>query len=149
MDPADSATRLRQQITAAGRTVETLTTEEAVGFMLDFYRQVRADDCLLDEEGDMLLFQFGVHDWGEGETFEFDITRQFTAPGTEDEDGMSQLSLTLHFPVTDALRAFNDNEWCASPDEADDFERLIRDHAVTKAVTSLKPSEITLDWTPI
>lgn len=42
-----------------------------------FYGEVRADDVDLESDGDMLLFQWGTHDWGNGPMFEVDITRQF------------------------------------------------------------------------
>jgi len=46
-------------------------------------------------ENDMCLFQWGVHDWGQGQHFEVDFTRQFVLHEGGDYDHMEQLSLTL------------------------------------------------------
>jgi hypothetical protein len=149
MQPADSQNRLEHLITSGGRTLATLTAAEAIRFMLAFYRDVRADNCPLDEEGDMLLFQFGAYNWGEGETYNYDITRQFIVSGSEGDDGMSQLCLTVHFTVTDTLRAIKGNRWCSSPAQADEFEQFIRSNPATQAVAILRPLKVTLDWSPI
>ena len=44
----------------------------------------------------MLLHQWGTYDWGEGPSFQFDITRQLISVAGADDD-MWQLSVTLHF----------------------------------------------------
>ena len=45
----------------------------------EVYRDIRIFG-FTDEEQDMLLFQYGVFDWGQGERFELDLTRQFIRP---------------------------------------------------------------------
>jgi hypothetical protein len=131
------------------RALETLNPADAIRFMLRFYRDTRAADCPLDEDGDMLLFQCRAFDFGRGETYRYDITRQFILSGSEGDDGMSQLSLTVHFAPADALRALKGNRWCSSPAQADEFEQFIRDHVATQAVSPLKPLKVTLDWSPL
>jgi hypothetical protein len=49
---------------------------------------------------DVLLFQYGTYDWGEGNFFEFDITRQFAKPG---EDEPYQLHMVLRFDPIDIV----------------------------------------------
>jgi len=118
---------------------------EAIRHMLGFYRQIRASGCPVEEDGDMLLFQWGVYNWGHGETYSYDITRQFIL---SDGDGeISQLSLTVHFSVTDLLRSLKEgNRWCGSPDEADEFESFIRDHEATRVIETVQPLRTTLAW---
>lgn len=62
--------------------------------MAEFYHIHRAEDCEVDEDGDMLLYQWGTYDWGAGRWFEINITRQFI-PSDGAEDEILQLSLTL------------------------------------------------------
>ncbi len=144
---SESQSRLEQIISVAGRSVATLTAAEAIRFMLDFYCEVRAEDCALDDDGDQLLFQWGVYDWEGSESFHYDITRQFIAPGTEDDDGMSQLSLTVHFTASDTLRALDEgHEWCPSPARIGEFESFIKQHPATHAVATLQPLRATLTW---
>ena len=81
--------------------------------------------------------------------YEYDITRQFMLDGSEGDDGMSQLSLTVHFAPTDVLRPIKVDRWCMSPAEVVEFEDFIRSHAATHAVATLEPLKVTLDWSPI
>ncbi len=149
MQPSESQARLEQIIADSGSTLSALSAAEAIRFMLTFYRDLRADDCPLEEDGDMLLFQWGAYNWSKGGSYEYDITRQFTVSDSEGDDGMSQLSLTVHFAVTDALRALKGDRWCSSPAEVNEFEQFIRSNAATEAVATLKPVKVTLDWSPI
>ena len=148
MQPSESKQRFEQFVAAAGRAVDDLGPADAAHFVLAFYRQVRADDCPLDQDGDMLLFQWGAHDFGQGETYRYDLTRQFIAGGEEEDDQeMSQLSLTLHFAATAPLRALAPGKrWCALPAAADEFARFVARQEVTALVAPLRPSRIMLEW---
>ncbi len=147
MQPEDSAEQFEQFVAAAGLSVATLVPSEAARLMLAFYRQVRADSCLLDQQGDMVLFQYGAYDFGQGRTFQFDLTRQFVTDAEDvDDQEMSQLSLTVHFAVADQLRALSGERWCESLAEADEFEQFITSQEVTAAVASIQPLRTTLEW---
>lgn len=150
MQPSESKPQFEQFVAAAGSSAAALAPSEAVRLMLAFYRQVRAEGCSFDTNGDMVLFQWGTFDFGEGETYHYDLTRQFIVYGPgEDEHEMSQLSLTVHFAVTDQLRALQKgNGWCSWPAEADEFERFIASQEVTAAVASLCALRTTLGWRP-
>jgi hypothetical protein len=94
--------------------------------MFSFYRDVRADGCRLESDGDMLLFQWGTYDWGKGEQFELDITRQLIPGPGEDED-IWQLHLTFRFASEEILRAQGAGDrWCHSPAELEGFAALVR-----------------------
>ena len=86
-----------------------------------FYRDVRAEDVELMADGDMLLYQWGTHDWGQGERFELNLTRQLMYVEGEDDDTF-QLSLTYVYAPTDELRALGNHEqWCFHPEELDEL----------------------------
>ena len=149
-------------LAAAGLSLDSLTPDQAVGSMVQFYREVRADDVDMDDDGDALLFQWGVYDWGEGVFFDYNITRQLiyadtalpdpAADGEEawgekeevgdedlEADGddiiFGQLSLTLKFAPTDSLRAIADgNKWCQGLAELPAFIAFIAQNEATKAV---------------
>lgn len=144
MKPHEAQTRFKKLIIDSGKLLPAFSAADAISFMLTFYREVRAVDCPLDEDGDSLLFQWGAY--GEDGSFSYDITRQFILAGSESDDGMSQLSLTVYFPLTDALRALKGNRWCWSPAEVDEFEKFIHTHPATHAVLSIKPIKVTLNW---
>src|SRR3982750_2345731 len=112
MKPDESESALRKRL---GRPPEQLTPRAAIAAMCDFYAQQRAEGAELDQDGDMLLYQWGVYGWDGPEMFEVDITRQFMITG---EDEPHQLQLICYFQPTDALRKINaSNQWCPSPDE--------------------------------
>jgi hypothetical protein len=69
-----------------GWTLEQLSVDEGVAAMLEFYREHRAQHTDLDDEGDMLLVQ-----WGNGM---LDLTRQLIRSGSPDNP-IRQLSLTF------------------------------------------------------
>ena len=126
-----------------GAALEVLLPQTAVELMVRFYAQVRADDCAFDEDGDMLLFQWGVYNWGNGEFFEYNITRQFImSEAVEQEecadDWIGQLSLTLKyqpFPVLKTIAA--GNLWCAHPDDIPGFLTFIQACDATMSLTDL------------
>ena len=59
--------------------------------MIRFFQEVRPDSRIVEGAGDMLLYQWGVHDWGQGPSFQLNITRQFIElveeEGEDDEGG--------------------------------------------------------------
>ena len=56
-----------------------------------YYREVRYAGCDRANDGDMLLFQYGVYDWGDGSYVELDFVRQFIASGQSDDSQTEQL----------------------------------------------------------
>ena len=113
--------------------------------MLSFFQDERADGCEINEDGDMLLYQWGCYVWGNGESFELNITRQFMVAAGEDED-IRQLSLTFKLKPAESLRKLADgNRWCRSPDEITEFRSFIESSGAFKAVSKAKPVEVTLE----
>lgn len=126
-----------------------LNADQAVTVMLDFYRDQRAEDCDLEADGDMLLYQWGTYDWGSGRFFEFDLTRQFITGSDVDDDDIWQLSLKFEFTPTDELLLLKDgNRWCYYPDQesTNEFESFIRSSAVYKTISQNRSATISLDY---
>ena len=149
MTPESAQQELQTRIQQSGRPMSSLTPAQGIRLMLDFYRDVRADGCELDEDGDMLLFQWGTYDFGEGRSFRFDITRQFIAGLPEDADddsAMSQLSFTYHFTQSAQFDALKGSRWCSTPDDLPDFETFITGSDAYRAVATARPERVTLDY---
>ena len=137
--------RLLELITAKAAQLSLLSPAAAIALMLEFYRDERADGCEIGKDGDMLLYQWGSYDWGQGETFDFNITRQFMDADGDDEV-IRQLSLTFKFAPTGSLRKLADgNRWCNSPDAINDFRKFIESSAAYRTVAEEKPAEVTLE----
>jgi hypothetical protein len=131
-------------IRQTGKSLSHLSPDEAIELMIDFYSTVRAEDCDLDKNGDMLLFQWGIYNWGKGEFFEYNITRQFIFSARDkarkedrNDKCIWQLSLTLKFQVFPELRLIQSGDkWCDTPGEIADFTRFINDCEATQHVSS-------------
>src|SRR5262245_10947013 len=125
MKPSSAEKAVLRCLRQAGRELTSLRPLDAIEAMLDFYAAERAEGCALEDDGDMLLYQWGTHDWGDGESFELDITRQFTVTGEEDDD-TRQLSLRFKFKPSAELRELGDgNRWCHSPSKLQAFRTFI------------------------
>jgi hypothetical protein len=145
MKPRSAKKRFLQMIQGTGHELSALLPAEGIRLMLEFYAKERADGCAIDEDGDMLLYQWGTYDWGKGEFFEFNITRQFMDAAGEDED-IRQLSLTFKFKPSEALRKLTDgNRWCAAPDEVDEFRTFIEASDAFTVVANQKSTDVSLD----
>jgi hypothetical protein len=145
---ASSALHAFQEfLTAASLSLDTLTPSQATDSMIQFYKQLRADECDIESDADMLLFQWGVYDWGAGEFFEYNITRQLiyseTIPADpalpDDEEGeeeiFGQLSLTLKYAPTSELQAITSGtRWCQDLADLSTFMAFIADCEATKLV---------------
>ena len=162
MTPENSKPELEERIKQSGAAINTLTPSKGVRLMLDLYKAIRAENCELDDDGDMLLFQWGTYDWGKGPSFQFDITRQFTVSHSEEDEeeyeeeydeefeedaAVFQLSLKFHFVAStefDALKS--GNHWCRTPAELPGFEAIIFDSDAYRAVQASRPSKVTVDY---
>jgi hypothetical protein len=112
----------------SAKRIEVASAPPEVGFeaMLRFYAERRVEGCDLEADGDMLLFQWGMYDWGEGPEFELDLTRQVIFPDEEDDDAIWQLHLTYHYQPTGELRALGaDDRWCPVPADLPGFREFI------------------------
>ena len=112
----------------AGQLFDTMTA---------WYERERAEDVAVEEGGDMLLLQWGTYDWGNGEMFEFDVTRQLIAAAAVDDDAIWQLSWKLLFPPSAATAALGDgNRWCGHPIMLDSFRSITCSSEVMRLVDS-------------
>jgi len=116
--------------------------------MLDFYRTTPAG-CIVEANGDMLLFQWGTYDWGQGLAFEVTITRQLIDAGAVDDDAISQLHLTFEYAPPSAFGALGSgNIWCKDRCGLAEFSALLFDHDAVKAVRDVAPTRVSVkhDW---
>jgi len=124
-----------------------ITPAQGVQAMIDFYGEVSAQGCDLEEEGDMLLFQWGCYDWGDGESFEFDVTRQLIWLDGDDEHAIWQLSLTFRFEADAGLRALGDGyRWCGAPSALEPFVEFVTGSSAWKAVADRAGGSAHLAW---
>jgi hypothetical protein len=122
MKPRAAKKQFLQILKDAGLKTASLEPARGIELMMDFYRNERAEGCEIEEDGDMLLFQWGEYDES---VFDIDITRQFIDEKAEDEN-IRQLSLTFQFKLTEPLQKLAEgNRWCHSPKELAEFRTFI------------------------
>lgn len=129
------------------RQVDLDESTPSVGFeaLLAFYRDVRAADVELEGDGDMLLYQWGTYDWGEGERFELNLTRQLICRDGGDDD-LWQLALTYRYELPDEFEGLEEgaSEWCAHPDELPELREFIERSEPWRALSERAPTEVSL-----
>jgi hypothetical protein len=125
MTPSTSVDAFEGFVENRGGALPALTVRTGVAEMLAFYESVSPIGCT-NEKGDMLLFQWGTYNWGDGTQFEINIKRQFIESAAEDDDAMSQLQLTFKFPPDkDTTALGNGNRWCYAQSEIRQFREFI------------------------
>jgi hypothetical protein len=142
MNAIDALKEFTQFLQEQGKSIDVISSQDGIDCMLDFYTEVRADECDIEADDDMLLFQWGTYDWGEGESFEYNITRQLIVPMEFEDDEESwmedifwQLSLTFKYHPSVELRDVESgDQWCHSPSDVMDFSEFVRSTKATKLV---------------
>ena len=97
------------------------------------------------DDSDMLLFQYGVYDWGNefGRHFSFDITRQFIIP-TEDEP--FQLSFALIFEPEHFEKVGAYETWSIDYSDFDKFIIHVKDTEGFKSAQSFIPKTYSIQF---
>jgi len=123
--PSNSADAFETFVEGVGGSLPELTVRQGVSRMLEFFELVPAEECV-DDQGDMLLFQWGTYDWGDGKHFSINITRQFIESEMEDDDAISRLQLTFKFPPTNENATLGSgNRWCKGKSDIGDFRIFV------------------------
>lgn len=149
MRPDESPEGFQAFLARTGVDLHRSAPQEGPEQMLTFFATVAAEGCQPDD-GDMLLFQWGTYDWGEGPAFEIGLVRQFIGQGEEDDDAMSQLSLTYRFEAEPSLLALGAGDrWCEGPTQADALRAFIHGSPAFQAVATRKSLAVLLEHTPV
>ena len=111
MIPSESLSEFTAFAAERGLVLASATAREGIEAALSFFNEMKAQG-VDDDDGDMLLFQWGTYDSGSGRHYELDITRQFIKVEPDDDDVITQLSLTFRFPPSETLDAVGSgNHW--------------------------------------
>ena len=90
-----------------------------------------------DEDADMLLFQYGVYDWGDGKNLEIDFVRQLLR-----NDNIIQIHITIKIPYTEKLSNIDSyEEWYNSSTldiSIDSWRNKIQSMPIFETIDSMK-----------
>lgn len=146
MTPSASAEALDRYLHESGG-LEALSLADLMSAVIRFYTDRRASGLVENPDSDMLLFQYGCFDWGDGETFELDLTRQFIVANEAGEDSISQLHVTAVYEPDAELRALgSDHRWCANPDEGSEFRNLVLNSAALALAAKRRRTRTRIEW---
>ena len=132
-----------------GLELAELKFDQGLEAMLTFYRNLRADDCPENADGDKVLYQWGMFEHDEDMSFELNLTRQLIVGGDAEDENIWQLSLTFKYAPTNELRALTaGNKWCPRPRPraVDYFESFVRESAAYHAVATREPNKVELAY---
>ena len=144
MTPGESRSVLEAFTAANGVALESATPREGIGQMLLFFESSEAEGCG-GKDGDMLLYQWGTYDWGAGSHFELNITRQVIETDLQDDDAISQLSLTFRFAPSLSLDGLGaGNIWFEGAQAATLVREKMHDHPAFLAVADAQAKSVEL-----
>lgn len=117
------------------------TPQTAIDAFVEHFRQARYAGCDPADDADMLLFQYGVYDWGKGAHFEVDFVRQFIVGIETDDHQMEQLHLTFFFEpeLGKSLERFS--LWSIDCSDLDDFADRVRESPGFQLAESQPPAK--------
>lgn len=142
MTPTESLAAFNKFAASRGVELSSGAPREGLEAMLAFFETQRAENCD-GPDADMLLYQWGTYDWGNGRHFEINITRQFIESGLEDDDAISQLGLTYKFSPSQEFDALAEgNRWCRAAGELASFRAFVLASAPFVAVADARPSSV-------
>jgi hypothetical protein len=142
--PSQSAEALRRHLATDPRRTPLY---DLVAAALSFYAEAPAEGLAADEDSDALVFQYGCYDWGQGERFEFDLTRQFVDADKTAAGAISQLRLTVYYPADEDLRALGrHNAWCGGREKLAAFRTEVF-ASEAFALAAIRPrAKVEIEW---
>ncbi len=144
LKPTESVAAFEAYVEAAGSSLPEILPGLGIAKVLSFFETITAQGCKGPSQ-DMLLFEWGTYDWGNGKFFELSISRQFVEQGLEGEPEISQLRLVFKYPSSSQLGALGEgNRWCKSRAELREFEKFIHESAAYQGLARKEPPGVSL-----
>ena len=129
-------------IEGKGLRPESLSLSSFPQLFFDYYSDVRFGELAGEEDSDLLLFQYGIYNWGEGRFFELDFTRQYYQSFPEDEShSIYQQRFTFYFSPEHFVEVPAFNVWSNETDDLDRFQETITASAGFKAAMQYHPTK--------
>jgi hypothetical protein len=147
MAPDNAQAEFINRLRVRGFELSAVSIDVGFSEAFAFYRDVRPVGCDEDLDGDMLLFQWGTYDLGEGRYFNLNLTRQFILEGTEGDEGIFQLGFTFLYTPSPTLEVLRDgNRWCSSPAGLPEFQRYVTSSEAYRVAAGQVPAKVRLTY---
>ncbi|MEX0790896.1 MAG: hypothetical protein WD178_08995 [Actinomycetota bacterium] len=142
VDPEDLLAGFQHFASACGVDPAADPHPTVFGAMLRYYAEVRINGCDPADDEDMLLLDWGSYDWGQGRSYEIDLSRQVLLPGGTDE-AVVQLHVVYRFPNTgDLAKIPVGNDWWGSPGTVDEFAEVLNVNVAVAAAADARPLSV-------
>jgi hypothetical protein len=148
-DTRDTRQEFEHFLRGRGLHERDLSLADGCEAFFDFYRDLRPQGPVFEqqEDADMLLFQWGTYDWGTGEHFSFNLTRQLIVSEDAEDEDIWQLSFTFEFEPDSGLRALGSgNQWCHSLSQLPEFREWVYRSAAFTACPERPIRQIVIDY---
>ena len=144
----DAEASLRGHLPNVAFDVDSTDVPAAMTAMMDWYARVRAIDAApIEEDGDMLLFQWGEGEWDGERAFEHDLTRQLIRADEQEDEGIVQVSLTFRYATSEGTADLGSgHRWCGSPAMLAAFRREFEANPAFALARSNRPLGVALSW---
>lgn len=119
-----------------------ITLESLMDLVLAYFQEVQFESADIENDGDMMLFEYGTYDWGQGKFFQIGLTRQLIEMHEDDEeqeDHMYQLRVTLFYNPTEFETVGDFNKWSSTCSSLNDFKDVIINSAGYQAALNRNP----------
>jgi hypothetical protein len=127
MDAERAERAFRDYLEGKGLNEKDLSLSSFVSIFIGYYNDVQFPELDPASDGDLLLFQYGTYDWGEGRYFEVDFTRQFYEVFHENDDHeIYQQRFTFYFAPAQFESVASFKTWSSSHQDLEDFESAIK-----------------------
>ena len=124
---------LEKYLSEKGLNPQSFSAKEITDTSIELYNNQRIENCDLENDGDMLLFQWGTYDWGKGRFFQIDMTRQMIC-----SDGMYQMNAIAYYEPSKELESIKaGNQWCSNLSEVETFKGFIKASGLMDKVESI------------
>ena len=148
-DPRNARQEFERFLSGRNLNESNLNLANGCEAFFDFYRDLRPHGRVFDqhEDADMLLFQWGTYDWGSGEHFSFNLTRQLIVSEHAEDEDIWQLSLTFEFEPDNELRALGrGDKWWHSLSQLPEFREYVYRSAAFTTCTKLQIQRTVIDY---
>ena len=148
MKASEARRTFLRMVADRGMALDGVNAGTGIDLMLRFYSDHRATDVVgFDEDGDMVLYEWGVFDFGDGPSFQFGLTRQFVLIGEVGDDAIRQLRLILHYEASaEASELGRGHQWCDHPEKLDAFRTFIETSSAAAFVSDRAPTRVDLAY---
>ena len=144
--PENSIKEFNQLLKKSKISYNEISVENLIQQQIMFYKEKRVKKVSYENDGDMILVQWGIYDWGAGKYFEFDIARQYIEIDKDGDDAISQFHTTLYFDN----EAFNEikpgNKWFNSIENVGEIENYILQQDFYKILITKTPLKREINW---